>query len=165
MVASDPAQNSEIGKKVTDFLEYLEVEKGSSPLTIRNYKHYLSRFVNWLDKEGIRMNLTDINPEIIRQYRVYLSRIPASISQKKINKDTSLSRKTQGYHVIALRSFLRWLLKNDIEVMSPDKIDLPKISERQVKFLSGEQVDKLLNAPSLSSCVKWLCFILKFYLM
>ena len=151
MVASDPAQNSEIGKKVTDFLEYLEVEKGSSPLTIRNYKHYLSRFVNWLDKEGIRMNLTDINPEIIRQYRVYLSRIPASISQKKINKDTSLSRKTQGYHVIALRSFLRWLLKNDIEVMSPDKIDLPKISERQVKFLSGEQVDKLLNAPSLSS--------------
>ena len=62
-----------------------------------------------------------------------------------------MARKTQGYHVIAIRSFLRWLIKNDIAVMSPDKIDLPKIDERQVKFLTGEQVDRMLNSPSLST--------------
>lgn len=134
---------SELQRKIDDYLEYLEVEKGSSPLTIRNYKHYLNRFVNWLKDQNIRMNLKDINPEIVRQYRVYLSR-------KTDRKGGTLARRTQGYHIIAMRSFLRWLIKNDYEVMSPDKIDLPKISDRQVKFLSGEQVDRLLNAPSLS---------------
>lgn len=139
-----PARLSEIAAKVEEFLEYLEVEKGSSPLTIRNYKHYLNRFISWLEKEGIRLNLVDINPEVVRQYRVYLSRLLA-------HKGETLSRRTQGYHAIALRSFLRWLIKNDYKVMSPDKIDLPKIPERQVKFLTGEQVDRLLNAPSLST--------------
>lgn len=143
MAAQTANRSSELESKINEFLEYLEVERGSSPLTIRDYRHYLSRFSNWLAKEGISIRLKDINPEIVRQYRVYLSRLT--------NQGKPLSRKTQGYHVIALRSFLRWLIKNDYEVMSPDKIDLPKISERQVKFLTGEQVDRLLNAPSLST--------------
>jgi site-specific recombinase XerD len=50
-----------------------------------------------------------------------------------------------------MRSFLKWLIKNDFAVMAPDKIELPKIAERQVKFLNGEQVDRLLNAPSQDS--------------
>lgn len=134
---------SELEKKIQEFLEYLEIEKGSSPLTIRNYKHYLTRFVSWLKKEGVRLQLKDINPEVVRQFRVYLSRISDG-------KGGALSRKTQGYHVIALRSLLRWLIKNDYKVMSPDKIDLPKVEDRQIKFLSGEQIDRLLNAPTLS---------------
>ena len=132
---SAPA-SSEIGRKIEQFLEYLEVEKGSSPLTIRNYRHYLRRLLNWLKDGGIRLELRDINPEIVRQYRVYLSR-------KTDGKGGTLSRKTQSYHVIALRSFLRWLIKNDYKVMSPDKIDLPKVSDRQIQFLSGEEVDRL----------------------
>ncbi|KKQ41065.1 MAG: integrase family protein [Microgenomates group bacterium GW2011_GWC1_37_8] len=149
MSAAIHEQTSEIRKKIDEFLEYLEVEKGSSPLTIRNYKHYLTRFVDWLIKEGIRLELRDINPEVVRQYRVYLSRI--SIPYAKGQARSLLTRKTQGYHVIALRSFLRFLIKNDYKVMSPDKIELPKIEERQVKFLTGDQVDRLLNAPSLST--------------
>jgi len=144
MVSLPEKSSSEIAQKVGEFLEYLEVEKGSSPLTIRNYKHYLHSFISWLIKEGIRLELRDINPEIVRQYRVYLSR-------RTDQKGATLNRKTQAYHVIALRSFLRYLIKNDHEVMSPEKIDLPKIAERTVKFLSGEQVDRLLNAPSLST--------------
>lgn len=144
MAAQKVNTGSEISRKVEEFLEYLEVERGSSPLTIRNYKHYLNRFISWLEKEGIRLTLEDINPEVIRQYRVYLSRLSG-------DKREALSRRTQGYHAIALRSLLRWLIKNDYKVMSPDKIDLPKFPERQVKFLNGEQVDRLLNAPSLST--------------
>jgi site-specific recombinase XerD len=143
------AAQPELSAKIDGYLEYLEVEKGSSPLTIRDYKHYLTRFLNWLISEGIRLELRDINPEIIRQYRVYLSRLPGAF--QKGQQSQVMSRRTQGYHVIAIRSFLRWLIKNDYTVMSPDKIDLPKISERQVKFLSGEQVDRILNAPSLST--------------
>lgn len=137
--------SSEIATQVEKFLEYLEVEKGSSPLTVRNYRHYLSRFVNWLKEEKIKLTLKDINPEIVRQFRVYLSRLPGFKGQG------TMSRKTQGYHAIALRSFLRWLTKNDFEVMAADKIELPKITERQVKFLTGEQVERLLNAPTLSN--------------
>jgi len=138
------SSQSEIARKSEEFFEYLQVEKGASPLTIRNYKHYLNRFNNWLAKEGIRQNLKDINQDIIRGYRVYLSNLPD-------RKGGTLSRRTQGYHVIALRSFLKWLIKNDYSVMAPDKIDLPKVPERQVKFLNGEQVDRLLNAPSQDS--------------
>jgi len=133
--------NSEISSKAGEFLDYLEVERGSSPLTIRNYKHYLSRFCQWMASENIRQDLGDINQEIIRSYRIYLSRLSDG-------KGGTLSRKTQGYHAIALRSFLKWLIKNDAKVMAPEKIDLPKIAERQIKFLSGEEVDRLLNAPS-----------------
>ncbi len=131
---------AQISLKIDDFLEYLQVERGASPLTVRNYRHYLSRFVNWLKKENVRQNISDINPDIVRMYRVYLA-----------NFDPVLSAKTQGYHAIALRSFLKWLVKNDYAVMSPDKIELPKIKERQVSFLSGEQVDRLLSSPTLSN--------------
>ena len=103
-----------------------------------------------MEKEGIRKTLLDINSEVVRQYRVYLSRLPAQ-SGLSDGKGGTLSRRTQGYHAIALRSLLRWLIRNDYKVMSPDKIDLPKVAERQVKFLTGEQTDRLLNAPSLST--------------
>lgn len=144
-MADNPSPNqSEIARKINEFLDYLAVEKGCSPLTIRNYKHYLSRFDNWMVKNGIRENLKDINQDIIRQYRIYLANLQGG-------DEGNLGRRTQGYHVIALRSFLKWLIKTDFDVMSPEKIDLPKIPERQVKFLSGEQVDRLLNSPSLST--------------
>jgi len=136
--------STEISIKSSEFLDYLSVERGSSPLTIRNYKHYLKRFVDFLKKENLGSGLSDINQEVIRKYRLYLSGLPGE-------KGEVLSRKTQGYHVIALRSFLKWLIRNDYKVMAPDKIDLPKNPERQVKFLSGEQVDRLLNAPSAST--------------
>src|SRR4030042_1534595 len=138
------ANQSELSVKISEFLDYLQVEKGSSPLTIRNYKHYLNRFINWLIKENIHQGLKDSNQDGVRHYRVYLSNLSGG-------KEGNLGRNTQGYHVIALRSFLKWLIRNDYQVMAPDKIDLPKIAERQVKFLSGEQEDKLLNAPSLAT--------------
>lgn len=134
---SAQGKNSEISKKIDEFLDYLSVEKGCSPLTIRNYKHYLSRLVNWLISGKKPTSIKDINQDIIHDFRAYLAKL-------------GLGKKTQGYHAIALRSFLKWLLRNDYQVMAPDKIELPKIPDRQVKFLSGEQVDRLLNAPTLS---------------
>ncbi|RJR28960.1 hypothetical protein C4564_03995 [Candidatus Microgenomates bacterium] len=143
MTAQSPAK-SELEKKIKSFMEYLEVERGSSPLTLRNYHHYLNRLVEWMRAGNVSECMASITQDSIRAYRVYLSRLPDG-------KGGTLSRRTQGYHIIALRSFLRWLIKNDNEVMSPDKLDLPKVKDRQVKFLSGEQVDRMLSAPTLSS--------------
>lgn len=134
---------TELSQKIDEFLDYLSVERGSSPLTIRNYRHYLERFLYWTDESGNSPRVSAINQEMVRKYRLYLSKFPTG-------KGSTLSRKTQGYHAIALRSFLKYLVRNDMNVMAPDKIDLPKVTERQVKFLSGEHMEKLLNAPSLS---------------
>jgi len=97
-----------------------------------------------MESQGIRENLKDINQDIVRAFRVFLTNLPGENKQ-------NLSRRTQGYHVIALRSFLKWLIRNDFAVMAPDKIELPKVEERQVKFLTGEEVDRMLNAPSQDS--------------
>jgi len=132
-----------VAKTIDSYLEYLQVERGSSPLTIRNYKHYLVRFNEYLSSIDL-ISLEDISPDVIQKYRLFLSDF-------KGEKGNHLSRKTQGYHVIAIRSFLKWLIKTDHKVMSPDKIDLPKVRDREVTFLNGEQIDRLLNAPSLST--------------
>src|SRR5690606_30565637 len=136
--------NALLSTKIDDFLKYMEVEKGSSPLTIRNYKHYLSRFNHWMSDNHPNKSLEDINLDVVRDFRLYLSRLDDG-------KGGTLSKKTQGYHVISLRSFMKWLTKNDYDVLAPEKIDLPKVKDRHIKYLNGEQVDRLLNAPSLSN--------------
>lgn len=135
-----------LDKSINDFLEYLEAEKGVSPLTIRNYKHYLTRFSKWLNKTVSKNKITDISLPVVRRYRVWLSRL-------EDNRGETLSKKTQAYHIIALRVFLKWLRKNDYEVLAPEKLDLPKTGSSLPSFLTGEQIERLLNAPSLSTTV------------
>ena len=139
-------KETEISKKINEFFDYLLVEKGASPLTIRNYTHYLRRFVLWLESESNGNQVTDINLDNVHKYRLYLSKLTDA-------KGKTLARRTQGYHVIALRSFLKWLIRNDYKVLAPEKLELPKNEDRQVKFLSGAQVDRLLNAPTLSTII------------
>jgi len=132
-----------------EFLEYLEIERNVSQLTIRNYEHYLHRFLGFLSGsppspavKGVK-SPKDITAESIREYRLFLSRYvdPQGISLKRV---------TQNYHLIALRSFLKYLLKRDIAVIAPEKIDLPKAESRSIKFLEREQIDRLLNMPEIS---------------
>ena len=136
-------ERNEIDRLVEEFLEYLAIEKNSSPLTIRNYKHYLNRFSEWLKKNQSKPTPGSLDMDIIKKYRVYLSRFIAL-------KGTPLSRVTQGYHVIALRAFLRWLIRNDYKTLSPDKVDLPKGESRSLKFLNTEQMERLLSQPQIS---------------
>ncbi|MFC2050934.1 site-specific tyrosine recombinase/integron integrase [Chloroflexota bacterium] len=129
---------------IDDFLEYMEVEKGRSPLTIREYRHYLSRFLDWLKANSKATGPDDITSELIRRYRLYLAHLCNPYG-------TLLKRVTQTYHIIALRAFLRYLLvQRDIATLSPDKIELPKQSQRSVAFLNSEQVERLLKSPKIS---------------
>ncbi len=125
-----------------DFLEHLEVERNVSRLTIRNYGHYLQRFVDWFTTEG-HQDLKELDNDVLRKYRVYLARYEDELGR-------TLSKRTQSYYIIALRSWLRWLVKNDLEVMHPEKIDLPKTESRHMNFLQTEQIQRLLAQPSVS---------------
>jgi len=146
---SDSTKNQKTNKtpnileqKVNLFLEYLEIERNVSPLTIRNYRHYLKRFSNWLETAGGRRP-EEITAENVRRYRLFLTRF----SDKN---NLTLKRVTQSYHLIALRSFLKWLVKNDVKVLAPEKIELPKADSRSLKFLTNEQVERLLSQPLIS---------------
>jgi len=122
------------------FLEYLEIEKGRSSLTIRNYEFYLNRFIEWAKdpKPG------DIDMESVRQYRLYLNRL----ENKK--KDEGLKKTTQNYHLIALRSFLKYLARHDVESLAPEKIELAKQGSREPSFLDAKDLERLLDAPQKS---------------
>ena len=135
---------TELDRLIEEFLEHLEIERHCSPLTIRNYRHYLGRFSSWLKKNFSKAKLSSINLEIIKKYRVFLARFIAL-------NGTPLSRSTQSYHVIALRAFLRWLVKNDYQALSPEKVDLPKSESRSLKFLSTDQIERFLTQPSIST--------------
>jgi site-specific recombinase XerD len=130
---------------VAEFLEYLEIEKGCSPLTIQRYRHYLRRFHNWLADNSSATKPEDVTLGIVRRYRLYLAHL-------RNRNGIQLKHITQTYHIIALRAFLRYLLvQRDIPTLSPDKIELPKQSSRSVAFLNLEQVERLLNSPKISN--------------
>lgn len=125
---------------ITEFLEHLEIERGLSPLTVRNYDFWLRRFSGWLKKFSPSTKLTDLGPSPIRRFRVYLARLPGK-------NRSQMSLTTQSYHVIALRSFLRWCAKVDLPAVSPEKIDVPKARSRSLTFLNQDQLQRLLSAP------------------
>jgi site-specific recombinase XerD len=123
------------------FLEHLEVERNLSQLTVRNYGHYLRRFTDWFAQKG-KTEITELDADFLRSYRLYLARMTDK-------KDAPLSKKTQSYHMIALRSWLKWLVRNDMQVLNPEKIDLPKAESRSMKFLNLDQLERLFLQPDL----------------
>lgn len=127
-----------ISDLLLDYIEYLEVEGGRSAKTAENYKLYLERFVEFTDN----LPVGKITSEVVRKYRLWLNRY------KNSNED-DLATITQSYHLIALRGFLTYLSKRDIPSLSPTKIELPKVSRKQVTFLHYDEVARLLDVVPL----------------
>lgn len=126
-----------IDKLLTDFLEYLEVERGRSERTIRNYDFYLRRFIKWAKNPAP----TAIGDDLIRKFRLWLNRsVPGRL-------DATIKKNTQNYHLIALRSFLKYLSRRDIKSMAPEKIELAKAPSRVVAFLETEELERMLQIP------------------
>ncbi len=123
------------------FLEYLEIEKGRSALTIRNYEFYLNRFIEWAKDP----KPSDIDLESVRQYRLFLNRL-----ENKKKDEEGLKKTTQNYHLIALRSFLKYLARHDVNSLAPEKIELAKQGSREPSFLDAKDLERLLDAPQKS---------------
>lgn len=134
----------ELQKYIQQYLEYLEVEKNSSKLTIRNYKFYLNRFADWFSSTQPGKSIKNIDTNMVRKFRVYLSNLTDE-------KGLTLKRVTQSYHIIALRSFLRYLIRHDIETLAPEKIDLPKSESKSLKFLQKDHMRQLMNSVDTST--------------
>lgn len=124
---------------ILDFLEHAEIGKNQSQRTIINYRHYLGRFEKWFGVGTPK----DITLEKLQQYRLFLNRFTDE-------RGRTLSRKTQNYHMIALRALLKYCIKNDIPALAPEKIELAKIPERTVDFLAHDEFEELLKAIDLT---------------
>jgi site-specific recombinase XerD len=135
--------NETLPNLIDQFLENLEIEKNCSKLTIRDYRHYLQVFNQWFNTSLPGETLADLDLTRVRKYRVFLA-------NREDAKGKTLKRVTQNYYVIALRSFLRFLIKNDYKTLEPSKIDLPKTESKSLKFLEKDQVDRLVTCIDTS---------------
>lgn len=135
------------------FLEHTEIERGRSLKTIENYDRYLSLFLEFAkiaDPEAI-------TEDKIREYRLWLNRRPVKGSKGRIyatGQDT-LKKRTQNYYLIALRAFLKYMnAKRGIKTLPADNIDLAKVAERTIDFISNDELYRLLDAPKGEKDVK-----------
>lgn len=120
-----------------DFLEYLEIERNRSQKTIENYHHYLRRFLKWSEVKIPE----DITLDQVRKFRIYLNRY-------QDERGRELKKITQNYHIIAIRSFIKYLAKRDITVISAEKIEVGKNQTPIVEFLEPEELERLLSVAN-----------------
>jgi site-specific recombinase XerD len=125
---------------LTQFLEHLEIERNRSQKTLQNYDFYIRRFIEWFGDKAPE----SVTAENVRTYRLWLNRL-VDVHNEPLKKNT------QNYHLIALRSFLKYMAKRDIKILSPEKIELMKMPDREVAFLNAAEVSRLLEAPMLST--------------
>ncbi|HEX8390332.1 MAG TPA: site-specific tyrosine recombinase/integron integrase [Candidatus Saccharimonadales bacterium] len=126
-----------ISELIIDFIEHVEVERGRSQKTAENYHLYLQRLVEFAGD----VTIDKLTSEMVRKWRLWLNRYTNEAG-------LSLSPLTQSYHLIALRSFLGYLSKRDVEALTPEKIELPKTKRKQVSFLTQEETTRILAAVS-----------------
>lgn len=131
---------TELEQLKRQFLEHTEIEKGRALKTIENYNHYLTRF---LEQTQVK-KASDITEPVVREYRLWLNR--QSTGNNRATGQT-LSKKTQNYYMIALRAFLKYLAKKGIPSLSPEAIDLAKVPERIIDFITDAELMRLLDAP------------------
>lgn len=123
------------------FFEHLEIEKGRSLKTIENYERYLERFLSFAKVS----NPKDITDDTVREFRLWLNR--QSSGTREDGRIETLKKKTQNYYLIALRSFLKYMRKRGIESISPERIELAKVAERDLDLISETDLKRLLSAP------------------
>ena len=127
---------NKLNETIKEYLEYIEVAEGKSKLTVRNYRLYLAEFLKFAKDVAV----SSIDKNLIHQYRLHLNR-------KHNPRGGDLSKKTQNLYLIALRGLLKFLSRQDIKSLDPEKIDLAKVGERHITFLEGKELERLLDAP------------------
>lgn len=129
-------------KAKTDFLEYLEIEQNRSQKTIINYDHYLTRLSDFAGN----IEISEIDSELIRRWRLWLNRLGTNVSDE-------LGKATQNYHLIALRSFLKYCAKRNIPALSADKIELARTRRKQVTFLNEDELSRVFSQPNINNAI------------
>jgi site-specific recombinase XerD len=143
MAKTKTAEDLSLNRLIRRYLTWIEIEKNYSKYTLEKYAHYLETFREWFVKHYQQEYIERLTPEIVRSFRLFLSHHEDRFGRLK-------SVTTQSYYIIGLRSFLRYLSRKGFKSLAPEKVDLPKAESRSLKFLSREQVERLLAMPDLT---------------
>lgn len=125
-----------VGELKREFLQYLEIEKGRSLKTIANYDRYIKRFLNFSKIK----TANEISLPKVREFRLFLNR-------------QNLKKQTQNYYLIALRAFLKFLSKNDVETLAAEKIELAKTAQREIDLITRDEFQRLLATPNKNTLI------------
>lgn len=126
---------------VDAYLRYLVAERNLSLKTVDSYRRRLAGFLAFDPPPSP----TAIDPDTIRAFKVYL-RGRVDPRSRRALKASSIN-----LYLIVLRNFLRYCAtQEDLKVLPLDKIELLDVREREIKVLTDEQVELLLEAPGAS---------------
>lgn len=119
------------------FIIYLIAEKNASPYTIKNYRHEIRQFLDFLKEQGID-SWDGVDRYVLRRYLAWLQAegyVKASIARR----------------ISEMRSFCRYLVREDILDTNPIRvISSPKIPKRLPDYLAPHEVEALLAAPDVT---------------
>jgi len=120
----------------TPFADFLEKERRYSPYTIRNYARAFADFYQWLCDAGLwtKDGLDGLDPRDMRDF--------------VIEAQHRYSARTLHNHVSGLRSLFKFWLRRERICRDPFLgIPLPKLEKTLPKFLTEEQMKRLLLGP------------------
>ncbi|MFH1566119.1 MAG: tyrosine-type recombinase/integrase [bacterium] len=137
---------TKVSQLKTEFLEHCEIEKNLSQYTIKMYDYCLRDFINfvhdYLGKNEV--DISEINLEIIKDYRINLNRRKSSKSRENFKIST------QNEFLVALRSFLKFLVvEKNIATVEIAKLRLAKADARVPKFLNEKQLESFLSVQNI----------------
>lgn len=120
------------------FKEYLQIEKNASPYTIKYYTKDIEDFLQFLKKEGVA-KLHTVDQQIIRLYLTYLYA-------------ESLSKRSIARKVSSLRSFYKFLLRENVVTTNPfQQVTMPKTSRLIPGFFYLEEMEALFKKNDLTT--------------
>ena len=122
---------------IKEFLTYIQVEKGLARHTLQSYKRDLERLQTW--SAANRKQLSELTRADLRKWIASLSREGLA--------PTSVSRA-----VSATRGFFKFLmLDGHIKSHPAEDLDTPQRFSYLPKFLTEEEINRLLAAPDIST--------------
>ncbi len=150
-----------------NFLIYLRLHKGRSPKTLEQYAFHIWRLVRWLEPRWTRdlpewvshflflphkSEQSNEKHQMIRKLIVLFPAWIESVQKADIDawrlelSDSGLTAKTVNAHIITIRSWLKYLKKEQIACLDPTTLDLMRVEDREVTFLTGDEIERYFAA-------------------
>lgn len=117
---------------LSEYLEFLEVERGLSKNTIDAYRRDLSEFLEFCISKNVE--------ELQKIDRTHINGYILKLHENKLTP-TSVMRKTAS-----LRGFFKWLCANEICEKNPAlTLEPPKIPQKLPKVITFEEINMILS--------------------
>lgn len=130
---------------VDSFISYLNNEKNMAKMTVKSYNNDWNDFLNYLENELkydiINLHVEEINHQTVRKYLAYLN-------------SHNYTKSTMARHLASLKSFYRYLLKNEIILQNPLAfVATPRIPKKLPRYLEEKEMVSVLEQPVFTNDV------------